>query len=49
MSRSDPIRANYFDVVQTGETCAAWLFYANLALSFGEKWPRLSEQFYPER
>jgi len=47
MSLSDPIRANYFDVVQTGETCAAWLFYANLALSFGvliveaSDWPTL--------
>lgn len=35
MSRSDPIRSSYFDVVQTVEMCAAGLFCANVALSFG--------------
>lgn len=48
MSRSDPIRASYFDVVQTVEACAVGLFYTNVALSFGvliveqSNWPILS-------
>lgn len=34
MSRSDPIRTNYFDAVQTAEKVTDWLFYLNALLSF---------------
>lgn len=34
MSRSDPIRTNYFDAVQKAEKVTDWLFYLNALLSF---------------
>jgi hypothetical protein len=34
MSRSDPIRTNYFDAVQQAEKVSDWLFYLNALLSF---------------
>ncbi len=34
MSRSDPIRTNYFDAVQTAEKVTDWLFYLSALLSF---------------
>lgn len=34
MSRSDPIRDNYFDAVQKTEKATNWLFYLNALLSF---------------
>lgn len=34
MSRSDPIRTNYYDAVQTAEKVSDWLFYLNALLSF---------------
>lgn len=34
MSRSDPIRTNYYDVVQTAEKVSDLLFYLNALLSF---------------
>lgn len=34
MSRSDPIRTNYFDAVQQAENISNWLFFVNAALSF---------------
>ena len=34
MSRSDPIRTNYFDAVQQAENVSNWLFYVNAVLSF---------------
>lgn len=34
MSRSDPIRTNYFDAVLRAEKVSNWLFYANALLSF---------------
>lgn len=34
MSRSDPIRTNYFDAVQNAEKVTDWLFYLNALLSF---------------
>jgi len=34
MSRSDPIRSNYFDAVQQMEQVSCWLFYLNALLSF---------------
>jgi hypothetical protein len=34
MSRSDPIRTNYFDTVQQAEQVSDWLFYLNALLSF---------------
>lgn len=35
MSRSDPIRTNYFDAVQMAEKVNDWLFYISALLSFG--------------
>jgi len=34
MSRSDPIRTNYYDAVQMAEKVSDWLFYLNALLSF---------------
>lgn len=34
MSRSDPIRTNYFDAVQQADSVSNWLFYVNAVLSF---------------
>jgi hypothetical protein len=34
MSRTDPIRTNYFDAVQRAEKIIDWLFYLNALLSF---------------
>lgn len=34
MSRSDPIRTNYFDAVEKAENVTDWLFYLNALLSF---------------
>jgi hypothetical protein len=34
MSRSDPIRSNYFNAVQQAEKASDWLFYLNAILSF---------------
>lgn len=34
MSRSDPIRANYYEAVQKAEKVSDWLFYLNALLSF---------------
>lgn len=34
MSRSDPIRTNYFDAVQKAEKVSDWLFYLSALLSF---------------
>lgn len=34
MSRSDPIRTNYFDAIHRAEQLYAWLFYTNALLSF---------------
>lgn len=34
MSRSDPIRTNYFDALQKAEKATDWLFYLNALLSF---------------
>lgn len=34
MSRSDPIRTNYFNAVQKAEKVTEWLFYLNALLSF---------------
>ncbi len=34
MSRSDPIRTNYFDAIQKAEKVTDWLFYLNALLSF---------------
>lgn len=34
MSRTDPIRTNYFDAVERAEKTSDWLFYLNALLSF---------------
>lgn len=45
MSRSDPIRKNYYDAVELADKVSDWLFYAGAALSFAtlfmdrEKYP----------
>ena len=49
MSRSDPIRTNYFDAVQKAEKVTDWLFYLN-APSNGEfhRYPVDCWRFYPD-
>jgi hypothetical protein len=46
MSRSDPIRTNYYDAVQTAEKVSDWLFYLNALLSFCTL--LVDQKFYPD-